>query len=145
MRRVSIRLRLDLGADCAVGPGKIALLEAVEASGSLSQAARELEMSYRRAWLLLDSLNTSFSHPVALLATGGKGGGGASLTPLGRELVSTYRDFERDLQKEAGQRFRRLGGLTVTTAAPTGTVVPRRRLSRKAPNADAVRVSRRAR
>ncbi len=131
MARVSIRLRLDFGAACAVGPGKIALLEAVQTSGSLSQAARDLKMSYRRAWLLLDNLNTSFTRPVAVLATGGKGGGGASLTPFGSELVQAYRDFEQDLQKEAEQRFRRIGAQAATGAPSTGTApVARRRLSR---------------
>jgi molybdate transport system regulatory protein len=129
MQRVAVRLRLDFGAACAVGPGKIALLEAVDASGSLSQAARELTMSYRRAWLLLDSLNTSFARPVAVLATGGRGGGGASLTDFGRELVATYRDFERTLQAEAARRFRRIGAEVAPPASAAGPA-PRRRLSR---------------
>jgi len=65
-----------------VGPGKIALLEQIEHCGSLSQAARNLKVSYRRAWELLDSLNSCFLEPVVLTATGGRGGGGATLTLL---------------------------------------------------------------
>ena len=60
----SIRLRIDLSPDSALGPGKIALLEHIEATGSLSQAARELGMSYRRAWLLLDDVNRMFTEPA---------------------------------------------------------------------------------
>jgi molybdate transport system regulatory protein len=60
MRRVSVRFRVDLTASCALGPSKIALLEGIARNGSLSQAARNLKMSYRRTWRLLDSVNTTF-------------------------------------------------------------------------------------
>src|SRR3974390_1361736 len=76
MVTASIRFRVDFGDRCAIGPGKIALLETIARTGSLSQAARDLKMSYRRAWLLLNSVNTSFRRPVAALSTGGGGGGG---------------------------------------------------------------------
>ncbi|MFK9892505.1 winged helix-turn-helix domain-containing protein, partial [Escherichia coli] len=62
---VSVSFRVDFSPECAVGPGKIALLEHIEATGSLSEAARRLRMSYRRAWLLLEDLNTAFQQPVA--------------------------------------------------------------------------------
>ena len=83
MSEVSVSFRVDFSPDCAVGPGKIALLEHIDSSGSLSEAARELKMSYRRAWLLLEDLNTSFQQPVAQMSVGGKGGGGAALTAFG--------------------------------------------------------------
>ena len=72
MKAVSVRFRVDLSAACAIGPGKVALLEAIATSGSLSQAARDLDMSYRRAWLLLAGLNASFRDPVVTLTKGGR-------------------------------------------------------------------------
>lgn len=101
-----VRFRVDFAAPCSVGPGKVALLEGIERAGSLSQAARELGMSYRRAWLLLASLNTAFREPVVVTVTGGRGGGGAQLTPFGRELVTLFRAFERDTQARAVGAFK---------------------------------------
>lgn len=105
MPAVSVSFRVDFSPDCAVGPGKIALLEHIDSSGSLSEAARKLKMSYRRAWLLLDDLNTSFQQPVAQMSVGGRGGGGASLTPFGAELVASYRAFESHIRKRAQTAF----------------------------------------
>jgi molybdate transport system regulatory protein len=101
----SIRLRIDLSPDSALGPGKIALLEHIEASGSLSQAARELGMSYRRAWLLLDDVNRMFSDPATTATVGGSGGGGAQLTDLGRAIVKAYREIEDAAEKAASARI----------------------------------------
>jgi molybdate transport system regulatory protein len=89
-----------------LGPGKIALLETIDRTGSLSQAARVLGMSYRRGWQLLASLNTSFREPVVVTATGGRGGGGARVTPFGKELISRYRAFEDDAQARAARAFK---------------------------------------
>lgn len=102
-----VRIRLDVGPACAVGPGKVALLEAVERLGSLSVAARDLGMSYRRAWVLLDELNRSFDEPMAITAVGGRRGGGASITPRGLELVREYRALERAVARLATRRLRR--------------------------------------
>ncbi len=77
-----------------LGPGKVALLEAIDAAGSISAAARTMGMSYRRAWLLLDEMHEMFSSPVAETAHGGARGGGATLTPFGRELIARYRAME---------------------------------------------------
>jgi molybdate transport system regulatory protein len=106
MQTPAVRFRIDFGRHEAVGPGKIALLEQIERGGSLSQAARALHMSYRRAWQLLESLNGCFREPVALTAKGGRGGGGATLTVFGRQLIRVYRDFEAEVQARAGRRFR---------------------------------------
>ena len=74
MVEISVSFRVDFSPDCAVGPGKIALLEHISSTGSLSEAARKLKMSYRRAWLLLEDLNTSFQQPVAAaMSVGGRG------------------------------------------------------------------------
>jgi molybdate transport system regulatory protein len=105
-----VRFRVDFGPRRCVGPGKIALLESIHRTGSLSQAARDLGMSYRRAWQLALSLNESFHKTVVLLTRGGRGGGGAQLTSVGRELVSQYRTFEKDIQARAERAFRTLSG-----------------------------------
>ena len=102
----AVRFRVDFGRDVAIGPGKIALLEQIERGGSLSQAARALGMSYRRAWQLLASLNRCFREPVAVSAKGGRRGGGATLTAFGRELIRTYRDFDAEVQARAARHFR---------------------------------------
>jgi len=90
-----IFLRLDFGDERQIGPGKIRLLELVRDTGSISAAGRALDMSYRRAWLLIDDLNASFREPVLTTTLGGKGGGGAVLSPFGLELIARYREMER--------------------------------------------------
>lgn len=129
----TVRFRIDFGRDEAVGPGKIELLERIGVSGSLSQAARDLKMSYRRAWQLLASLNGSFTERVVLTRKGGRGGGGARLTPFGRELVHRYRAFEHQVQRLAGRSFRPLAARTARTARPRGARLPVRRLSERRP------------
>jgi molybdate transport system regulatory protein len=129
MADVSVSFRVDFGPHCAIGPGKIALLENIGNRGSLSQAARTLKMSYRRAWLLLEDLNTSFQQPVAQLSVGGRGGGGASLTEFGLELVSAYRALESHIRKKAQAAF----PATVQPATGDGRrrkAVPKRRVNR---------------
>jgi molybdate transport system regulatory protein len=102
------RIRLDFANGVSVGPGKIALLEGIAASGSLSGAARVLGMSYRRAWLLAQDLNVGFPDPVMVFTTGGKHGGGASLTPLGESLIAGYRQLETEVDRMAGKLFSNL-------------------------------------
>ena len=106
MANPTVRLRVDFATFCRVGPGKIALLETIDRTGSLSQAARDLGMSYRRGWQLLASLNTSFRKLVVVTATGGRRGGGARITPFGRELIRCYRAFERDAEARAVRAFK---------------------------------------
>lgn len=90
-----VRVRVDLTPACSIGPGKVALLEAIAKSGSLSGAARAIGMSYRRAWVLLEELNGSFTEPLTRSTVGGAGGGGVDLTAFGRELIEAYRSLER--------------------------------------------------
>jgi molybdate transport system regulatory protein len=101
----STHVRVDFTEAVSIGPGKIGLLEQIERSGSLSAAARELGMSYRRAWLLLSSVNSGFSEPVAVLSVGGVEGGGAQLTKFGKQLVTDYRKFEQQVDELAEKTF----------------------------------------
>jgi molybdate transport system regulatory protein len=80
-----------LGAEIAMGPGKADLLEAIAATGSISASAKRLGMSYRRAWLLVDTMNRCFREPVVASATGGAGGGGAVVTDFGRRVLARFR------------------------------------------------------
>ena len=97
--RVQFRLRISRGADIAIGPGKVDLLEAIAETGSISAAARSLGMSYRRAWLLVDTMHRCFMRPVIEAAAGGRRGGGSRLTTLGNEVVRRYRRIEAGAAK----------------------------------------------
>jgi molybdate transport system regulatory protein len=99
MARLRLTLTLDSGA--RIGPGKAELLESVRVSGSISAAARALRMDYKRAWLLLDSINRAFVTPAVERVTGGTGGGGAVLTPFGESLLTRYRKLEAAAQRIA--------------------------------------------
>jgi len=90
-----LQLRLRFPGDHSLGPGKVQLLEAVQACGSISAAARSMEMAYRHAWVLIDDLNQLFGAAVIATSTGGRAGGGARLTPLGEEVVRRFRAMER--------------------------------------------------
>jgi len=100
---IRFRLRITKGDDIAVGPGKVDLLEAIGASGSITAAAKELGMSYRRAWLLVDTMNRCFTGPVVAAEAGGTRGGGTALTPLGAEVVRRYRRSEALAAKAAAR------------------------------------------
>jgi molybdate transport system regulatory protein len=89
-----LTLRVDLAPLGAVGPGKIRLLEYVDETGSISAAGRAMDMSYRRAWVLIDELNRLFKQPLVATRLGGSAGGGAALTPFGKSIVRHYRDME---------------------------------------------------
>jgi molybdate transport system regulatory protein len=91
-----LSIRIDLPGGRRIGPGKIRLLELIDETGSISAAGRAMAMSYRRAWLLVESLNTGFREPVVDAQSGGRHGGGARLTPFGHDLVRRYRVLERD-------------------------------------------------
>jgi len=92
----SLSLRIDLDPEGRIGPGKIELLESIREFGSISAAGRAMDMSYKRAWDLVDEINRICRQPVVERQTGGKNGGGAILTPFGVSLVARYRKIERD-------------------------------------------------
>jgi molybdate transport system regulatory protein len=103
-----IRPRIVVRPNLLVGPGKIDLLRAIDAQGSISAAARACDMSYRRAWSLLAELNRGLRAPVLVSTAGGRGGGGATLTRAGRALIEAYLALERDCTRAADAHLRRL-------------------------------------
>jgi molybdate transport system regulatory protein len=106
MARLSIRI--DLSPDNRIGPGKVRLLETIAEQGSISAAGRALGMSYRRAWMLIEQMNTGFGQPVVEAQIGGRAGGGARLSPLGTDLVAQYRAIERAADRAAAPFLGRL-------------------------------------
>jgi molybdate transport system regulatory protein len=102
----ALNIRVDLGEDVALGPGKIRLMELIAEHGSISAAGRAMGMSYRRAWLLVDSLNKAFREPLVASQTGGRKGGGAGLTKLGRSVVDHYRSIEAETTASARASLR---------------------------------------
>jgi molybdate transport system regulatory protein len=111
-----LTLRIDFDGDRALGPGKIRLLELIGSHGSISAAGREMGMSYRRAWLLVDDLNRCFREPVVAAQVGGVHGGGASLTALGRAVVEHYRAIEKAAESASASH---VGALAASLAEPT--------------------------
>ena len=91
-----LSIRLDLASGARIGPGKVAVLEEIARSGSISAAGRALRMSYRRTWELVEDLNRTLGTPVVETAAGGSGGGGAALTRAGKAVVEHYRAIEMD-------------------------------------------------
>lgn len=103
-------LRIEFGPEQRIGPGKVHLLELVAQTGSISAAAREMDMSYRRAWLLIDEMNHMFKEPVIAAVTGGAHGGGAQLTELGETVIATYRAVEADSAQILAKRLGKVLG-----------------------------------
>jgi molybdate transport system regulatory protein len=124
-----IRFRVDFTEACSLGPGKIELLERIQQTGSLRQAAQALNMSYRRAWLLLDGLNHSFTEPVSTASVGGQGGGGVTLTPFGQDVIRSYRAAAQAIDEVARRELQPLTSKALQTK-PANDAQRRKRLSR---------------
>jgi molybdate transport system regulatory protein len=105
-----LRLRVVLRHGAALGPGKVDLLEAIAETGSIRAAGSRFKMSYRRAWGLVAELNGMFRTPLVVAETGGRGGGGATLTPLGRQVVKRFRAMEEGSWSAVERDFRWLSG-----------------------------------
>ena len=131
MSSTRLTLRVDFGANRSIGPGKVRLLEAVGHTGSISKAGRELGMSYRRAWLLINDLNACFRHAVVAARPGGSQGGGARLTKFGEKLIGDYRAIERKALATAKVRLRGLEGSLRSAGVVSGRP---RKMSTRAPS-----------
>jgi molybdate transport system regulatory protein len=123
-----LTLRIDFDGDRAIGPGKIKLLELIDALGSIAAAGRQMNMSYRRAWLLIDDLNQAFRQPVVASQIGGAHGGGAVLTDLGCAVVRHYRAAEAAAQAAGAAH---IGALSAALADPPAESMPAGRRGRK--------------
>jgi len=106
--QVRFRMRITVADVIAIGPGKVALLEAVRDHGSISSAARGLDMSYRRAWVLIDETNRSLKSPAVASGHGGQNGGGSVLTPVGEQVIALYRTIEEKVAKACAGELRSL-------------------------------------
>lgn len=118
MARLKLTIVMKSGA--RIGPGKITLLESIKATGSISAAARSMDMDYKRAWTLIDSLNKAFEEPSVTRSAGGAGGGGATLTEFGETLLASYRRMETLQNRKADTE---LSALEQKAAPDTGPKV----------------------
>lgn len=112
------QLRLMLGEEIAFGPGKADLLEAIRETGSISAAGKKMGMSYRRAWLLADTLNRCFQEPLIDTAKGGNHGGGTTLTEMGENVLRQYRDAQSEIAAITDKHFKTLQPLLRKTPLP---------------------------
>lgn len=120
-----IRLGIYLGKPaCKLGAGKIRLLRAIREHGSISAAARSMEMAYRHAWLMVDELNRCFAEPVVAANVGGHAGGGATLTEWGNELIERFDEIERlanrSIESQVEALDARIAGARSTRARRSG-------------------------
>jgi len=106
--RCRSRFRIMSGDLIALGPGKVDLLESIDQVGSISEAARQSNISYKRAWDMVDTMNKCFKKPLVESVTGGKGGGGAALTPLGKKVIAIYRDMETKASQATQEKWKSL-------------------------------------
>jgi molybdate transport system regulatory protein len=116
--RVDVKVRVRQGDEIAMGPGKADLLDAIAATGSISAAARSMNMSYRRAWLLVDVMNRTFREPLVVGAAGGAQGGGASVTATGRAVVAQFRAMEAASNAAIASHVAALAALLRTETRP---------------------------
>jgi molybdate transport system regulatory protein len=123
MARARLSIRVDLASGLRIGPGKVSLLEAIHSTGSISAAARSLEMSYRRAWLLVEEINNGLHEPAVTAASGGRHGGGAVVTAVGARIIDLYHSIQSQAISAADNEFRALGALArrETSVSMTGS------------------------
>ena len=105
--KAKLRLQIRFN-DTVIGPGKIALLEAVNERGSISGAGKACGMTFRRAWQLIETVQEALGQPLVETTVGGKGGGGATLTAFALNLIAEYRRLERQAYDSAPPLFRLL-------------------------------------
>jgi len=125
-RYPGLTLRVLASGPPAIGPGKAALIAHIERTGSISAAARAMGMSYRRAWQLVEALNRSFTGPVVITEVGGRRGGGAAVTALGKRLAALYRAMEDKASAAIESDLRRFEKMLRRSARRRAASAPRR-------------------
>ena len=108
--RLKIKAQLYSGEDIAFGPGKADLLDAIDKAGSISGAAREMGLSYRRAWLLVDTMNRTFREPLVETGRGGNARGGAVVTAFGQKIRTRYRALQKAIDTAAAKHAEQMIG-----------------------------------
>ncbi len=109
--KIRSRIWIEVDEHVFLGEGRVRLLKAIEETGSLSKAAKQLQMSYKKAWKLIDSVNKSTEKPVIITSIGGKNGGGAELTPYGKSLITTFEDINHGCWKYLDTQLEKLENL----------------------------------
>ena len=109
--KIKSRIWIESDNNVFLGEGRVHLLKAIEETGSLSKAAKSLNISYKKAWQLLDSVNKSAKKPVTINSVGGKGGGGAELTEYGKSLVSAFDEINRNCWAFLDEQLERIKSL----------------------------------
>ena len=112
-KRAGVRLRLVLEPDIAIGPGKADILDFIAETGSIAAAGRRMGMSYKRAWLLVETMNRCFKAPLVETSRGGSTRGGATLTGTGREVLDRYRRIEALTETAIAAELAAVRGLLV--------------------------------
>lgn len=120
MNPIKVKIRIPFDKGIALGPGKADLLEAIDSTGSISAAAKSMKMSYKRAWDLVNTMNQSFKHPVIITITGGKQGGGASVTDFGRSILKNYRKMERQAMESIIEVSKQITNQLRTSSSGSG-------------------------
>jgi molybdate transport system regulatory protein len=108
LKQIRLRLRVLSGGNIALGPGKVELLEQIQLTGSITEAARHLDMSYMRAWTLIRMMNRCFKDPLVVSLRGGSAGGGAQLTETGRKALAIYQRMDADSLKAVDPLWQQL-------------------------------------
>lgn len=106
--KIKSRIWIESENNVLLGEGRVHLLKAIQETGSLSKAAKSLNISYKKAWQLLDSVNKSAKKPVTINSIGGKGGGGAELTEYGKSLVSAFDEINKNCWKFLDKELKRI-------------------------------------
>ena len=127
-----LTIRVDFGGEAAFGPGKARLLELIGEKGSLRRAAAAMQMSYRRAWLLLQETEAMMKAPVVAARTGGARGGGTALTPFGQKLVASYRAVEKHAARAVVSDLRTMSAMAARVSRPrSGNATRRKTIARR--------------
>jgi len=109
--KIKSRIWIETNNYVFLGEGRVSLLKAIEETGSLSKAAKTLKMSYKKAWRLIDTVNKAAKKPVTISSIGGKGGGGAQLTPYGKSLIIAFENINKKCWKFLNDQIKTMNEL----------------------------------